>query len=227
MDVTVPELEYVAVTLAPERHTTRGFGRPPAPLTDVVTLGMPVVQRVTSDLAGADTSLTQFLRDNDSRWKFHIVHLGCSFRPPAGMNIAKARLSVELGAADEATRPIVWSLSPQRMQRAVERSRGLKLGANLGIAETAVEVTVAGEASEVFIESFGLQESACAWEFRQTVMDSVSGTHRLAVVTRSQRDLSPSGRISMSATITYRRFKLLQFRSDLTEQEPLAFQLAA
>src|ERR1700682_1076240 len=79
MDVTVPELEYVAVTLAPERHTTRGFGRPPAPLPDVVTLGMPVVQQVTSDLAGADTSLAQFLRDNDSRWKFHIVHLGCSF----------------------------------------------------------------------------------------------------------------------------------------------------
>lgn len=112
MDVTVPQLEYIPVALAPERQTTRGFGRPPTPMTDVVILGVPIVQRITTDLCGADTALAQFLRDNDSRWQFHIVHLGCSFRPPTGMNITKARLSVELGAADEPTQePIAFQLA--------------------------------------------------------------------------------------------------------------------
>jgi hypothetical protein len=221
-----PDLEFVPVTLAADRGTTRGFGGSPL-LTSVVTIGLPVVQQITEELVGEDEALRQFVRRSYREWQFHLVHLGCSFHARDGMQIVKSQVAVrlDLEQAGDRSQAIVWSLLPQRMERPVDITQGLKVGAKLGFVETTIELTSAGKGSEVFVEAYGLQESDCSWDFRQTPQDSISGTHRLALIARSPRNVVTNGQVTVGATISYRRFKLMPFRLELADQPPITFEL--
>jgi len=226
VEVETPDLKFVPVTLAADRGSTRALGGRPV-LTSVVAIGLPVVQQITEELVGEDEALRQFVRRSYREWQFHLVHLGCSFHARDGMQIAKAQVAVRLDVEQAGDRPqaIVWSLIPQRMERPVDITQGLKVGAKLGFAETTVEVTSAGKGAEVFVEAYGLQESGCSWDFRQTPRDSISGTHRLALIARSPRNVVTNGQVTVGATISYRRFKLMPFRLELADQPPVMFEL--
>ena len=229
MEIVPPDLEYVPVALAADSSQTRSLGRPPV-ISSAVELGFPVAQPITEELTGEDEALRQFLRHNVREWQFHLVHLGCSFHPDDGMQIAKARVAVRLnpGEAGGTSAPaIVWSLDPQRTERPVDISQSVKLGAKLAFAEAALEMTSEGKGAEVFIEAYGLQQSACSWEFRRTARDKVSGTYRLALIVRSFRGTSASGEVTVDATVSYRRFSLMPFRSELARQPPVAFVIGA
>jgi hypothetical protein len=229
MEFVAPDLEYVPIALAADSSGTRGLGRRPV-IASAVALGTPVAQRITEELTGEDEALRQFLRHSFREWQFHLVHLGCSFRPGDGMEIAKARVAVRLdsGAAEGTNaQAIVWSLNPQRMERPVDVTQSVKLGAKLAFVEAALEVTSEGKGTEVFIEAYGLQQSNCCWEFRRTARNNVSGTHRLALVMRSSRSMTATGQVTVDATVSYRRFSLMPFRSELADQAPAMFTIDA
>ncbi|MEV6304140.1 hypothetical protein AB0M02_32375 [Actinoplanes sp. NPDC051861] len=223
--IDFPVLKSLPVALVGDSGTTRAGGGPPA-LTDVVTLGVPLVQEVTEETVKADDALVEFVRAGDPRWRFHLVHLGCSFRPADGVRIARAEVGVRLKAPDAtADQPIVWSLTPQRAERPVEVTRGVTLGAKLAFVEATVESNSQGTGAEVFIESFGLLESACSWEFRRSDREEIRGTQRLALVVRAPRAENTVGQLTVKATITYRRWRMFPFRAVLPDGQPLSFEL--
>lgn len=224
MEIEVPDLTEAAGELVPDDRVTRAADRPD-PVRGAVSLGVPVVQPITAELAGDDAALRAFLADQ--AWSFHLVHLGATFTPGEDARFGQAWLTVRLARDDgaEVPPPIVWSLTPQRAERPVERSRSLKLGANLGF-EASVELGTTGKASEVFVESYGLQEPACTWEFTPTSSDEVRGSQRLALVARIPREAAVTGSVDLRATLTRKRLGVFPFRVALDSGEPLSFALA-
>jgi hypothetical protein len=228
MDVAVPELRDAPVTLVPAARVTRGFrGRESSPdqLRDALSLGVPVVQAVSAELAGEDKALLAFLAQEASAWRFHLVHLGCTFMPGDGDRFDQAWLSVQLARSDgDSPPPIAWSLAPDRASRPVTNPRTITLGAKL-LIEASVEVQTSGSHTETFVTTYGLQEPNCSWEFTRTSLDELRGTQRLALITRSPKDVSVTGTISLRATFTRPRFSKITYRLLEADAEALSFAL--
>lgn len=153
MEIKVPELTEVAVLLEPDGRVTRGSERP-EPVRGAVSLGLPLVQPITSELAGDDAALRTLL--DDQAWSFHLVHLGATFSPHTDARFGQAWLTVQLSRDDgaEAQPPIVWSLTPQRSAQPIERPLSLTLGASL-LFEASIEVATTIRRMEVFGKATG------------------------------------------------------------------------
>jgi hypothetical protein len=225
MEIEVPALTQLAGVLEPDERVTRGAQRPD-PVPGAVSLGVPVVQPLTADLASDDASLRTFLADPS--WSFHLVHLGATFTPAEDAWFSQAWLTVGLTRDDgeAAPQPIVWSLTPQRSTRPVERPWSIKLGAKLAI-DASVQVDTTTKHAEVFVEGYGLLEPACTWEFTATSMDKIRGSQRLALVARTPRDARVSGAVELRATLARRKLGLFPFRMALGAGEPMSFSIDA
>jgi hypothetical protein len=228
MELEIPLLRDIPAVLEPDIRATRGDRELADPIAGACSVGEPIVHAVTTELAGADTALTAFIQQTSSTWQFHVVFLGCSFNAPDGMHFDKAWLTVHLERADGAVpAPIAWSIDPLRLARAVERTRSISLGASLGIGKASVDVSSTGQADELFVEAFGLQESACTWEFSRTTAEIISGTQRLVLVTRSPVDAPSAGRVEIRATLSRRRFSVIPYRVTTPERPYVCFELVS
>src|SRR3954463_1992293 len=102
MEIEVPRLAEVDGVLEADERVTRTNGRPPqdrpAPVRDAVSLGFPIVQQLTADLAGDDTALRTFLAD--PAWNFHLIHLGATFTPQEDARFSRAWITVRLTRDD-------------------------------------------------------------------------------------------------------------------------------
>lgn len=225
MEIEVPQLTEVAGVLEPDDRITRGNDRP-APVREAVSLGIPVVQPLTAELAGDDMALRTFLADQ--AWLFHLVHLGATFTPAEGTRFGHAWITVRLTRDDgaQAPPPIFWSLTPQRAERPVERSQTLKISAKLGF-EASVGMERTDKRTEIFVESYGLQESTCGWEFTPTSTDEVRGSQRLALIARTPRMTPVTGSVDLHASLTRKRLGVFPFRMTLDTGEPLTFTIDA
>ncbi|MBP2325904.1 hypothetical protein JOF56_006289 [Kibdelosporangium banguiense] len=222
MDIEVPGLTEAPAVLEPDSRTTRGKAKA-EPVHGVVSVGLPVVQAITPELAAGDLALQAFLAD--TAWTFHLVHLGATFAPGED-RFGQAWLTVTLARSDGAATPppIIWSLTPQRAQRPIEQSRSLKLGAKLGF-EASAEIVKSGKREEIFVETYGLQEPACTWEFTSTTLDQVRGTQRLALVARVPAGTPVSGSVELRATLSRKRLGLFPFKVAVSGGGPLGFTL--
>lgn len=228
MDIPVPELIDAPVTLVPDARVTRRFQRSassPGPLSGALSLGVPVVQAVSAELAGEDKALLAFLAQGASAWRFHLVHLGCTFMPGKGDRFDRAWLSVQLARPDgDSPPPIAWSLAPEQASRPVTNPRTITLGAKL-LLEASLEVQTSGSHTETFVTTYGLQEPNCSWEFTRTSLDELRGTQRLTLITRSPKDVSVTGTIALRATLTRPRFPKITYRILEADSETLSFAL--
>lgn len=227
MELEIPELRELPVVLEPEVRRTRRIGDKAAALEGALSLGEPIVQAVTPELAGDDTPLREFIAQTQE-WRFFVVYLGCSFLPPDGAEFDKAWVSVQLRRTDlQEPGPIVWSLAPVHAKRAVERSRTIRLGANVQLGQAFVELGSRGEASEIFIESFGLQQASCTWMFSKTSTEQIRGAHRLVLVARCPGGNLSQGVVEVRAILRRQRWALSRYRAPLPEGSQLEFSLPA
>jgi hypothetical protein len=224
MDIEVPELTEVPALLEPDGRVVRGQVKPD-PVRGAVSVGLPVVQAITDELAAGDVALRTFLADEGSAWRFHLVHLGATFTPGEdrfGQAWLVVRLTRDDGAA--APTPIVWSLTPQRAQRPIDRSRTFKMSAKL-VFEASAEIGSSVKGEETFVETYGLQEPSCTWEFTPTSLDPVRGTQRLALVARVPKDTRVTGSVELRATLSRKRFGLFPYTVALDGGAQLAFTI--
>jgi hypothetical protein len=227
MEIELPELIETAAILEPDARVTRGASRPD-PVRGAVTLGLPVVQPINQKLVGDDAALLAFLTEEGSIWRFHLVYLACSFTPSDHASFGQAWLTVRMTRDDSLAEPppIAWSLTPQRAERPVERSRTVRIGAKLAL-EIAAEVQTSAPHNEIFVQSYGLQEPTCSWEFTRTSLDEIRGTQRLALVARAPSDSAVTGTVELRATLGRQRLGLLTYRMALDSGSPLSFTLNA
>jgi len=225
MDIELPELTEFAAVLESDGRVVRGKRRPD-PVLGAVSLGVPVVQAINAELAGGDAALRAFLADEAAAWRFHLIYLGATFNPGDSSHFRKAWLTVRMTRDDGADSPppIAWSLTPQRAERSVERPRSVKISANL-VFDASVEVTGVGKHNEIFIDTYGLQEPACTWEFTRTSLDEVRGTQRLAMVARVPKDTTITTVVDLRATLVRQRLGVISYRVPLDNASPLSFNL--
>ncbi|GAA4070226.1 hypothetical protein [Nonomuraea soli] len=226
MELDAPDLAWLPATMTADARVTRGRPRP-APVRGAVTLGRPVVQPLTEELAAGDPPLRAFLAEQGGAWRFHLVHLGCSFLPEPGARFAQAWLTVRLARADGVPEPvpIAWSLDPLRSERPVEQTTTVKIGAK-AVLEAGVEVSTTGSRTEVFLTAYGLQEDTCTWEFTRTAREEIRGGQRLALVARTPGRALAVGEVELRATLVRRRLGVLPYRVALDGGEPLTFRLS-
>lgn len=224
LTVEVPDLAQVDAIIEPD-WGARGDSHRPDPMAGVISLGRPISQQITVDLAGDDAALRAFLTDEGSAWCFHVVHLGVTFKPDDGSRIGQAWLTVRLARADGVPEPppIAWSLMPPRSERPVERTRSLTIGANLGF-DASLEFATRGRRNVVFVETYGLQQPTCGWEFNRTPLDEIRGTQRLALIARIPKDTVTTGIVELDASVIRRRLGILPYRTALAGV-PLSFAL--
>jgi hypothetical protein len=74
----------------------------------------------------------------------------------------------------------------------------------------------------VFLDTCGLQEPACTWEFTRTALHEIRGSQRLAAVVRTPRDAPTSGSIELRATLTRKKFGMFAFRAAVDNGSPIA-----
>jgi hypothetical protein len=227
MELEIPELRELPAALEPVVRRTRRTADQATVVEGALSVGEPIVQAVTAELAGDDTPLREFIAQTQE-WRFFVVYLGCSFLPPDGGEFDKVWVSVQLERADlQDPGPIVWSLAPVSAKRAVERSRTIKLGANVQLGQAFVELGSRGEATEIFIESLGLQQSSCTWIFNKTSTEQIRGAHRLILVARCPSGKFSHGVVEVRAMLRQRRWALSRYRVSLPEGSPLEFSLPA
>ena len=153
--------------------------------------------------------------------------MACSFVSSEDTRFGQAWLTVRLGRGDDRVEPtpIVWSLTPQRSERFVAQTRTVKVGAKLWLGEGNVEVQSSGSHGEIFLDTYGLQEPSCTWEFTRTSSDEIRGTHRLALVTRAPADAPVNGTVELTATVQRKRFGLFTYRVMLDGGAAVEFSL--
>ena len=226
MELPIPQLADLPVVLQPDSRTTRGRREYARPVDGALSLGVPVVQPVTTHLAADDAPLQEFLEQNRSQWSYSLVYLGCTFFMVDGYTFEKAWITVQLGQpGTQDARPITWSMSPMRQCRQQQTSRTVKLGATVGIVQGTLEVDSIGSQNETFLEAFGLQEPSCSWEFSRTSADEIRGSYRLVLVARRASKTASQGVVNISATMNRRRFGVATYRMSAAPEAPVQFSV--
>jgi hypothetical protein len=237
MEIYVPTLKEFAVMLEPQELSgvpsdvdmVRGRGRPAAtPVHDALSMGVPVVQPMTHDLAGDDLPLRAFLAGDGSGWSFHLVSLSCTFSPRGREIFRWARVTVRLTAhgVQGELPPIAWSLTPLSASRPVEQTGTVTLGATLGFVGVSADLGTARRHKETFVTAYGLQQPVCSWEFTRTSTDELLGCQALRLVVRSPRGLRTRGDVQLEAVLARRSIGALGYRAAAPSAgEPLAFAL--
>jgi hypothetical protein len=225
MELQLPFLSETPTTLVSTDRTTRGDkARQPDTLPNVLSLGEPIVLPVTEDLAGEDEALRKFITESSELWSFSLVYLGCSFRQPEQGDLESAWLTVTLDGRPE--KPIVWSMAPLRVAHEAEQTRSVTIGGKLALGEFSVEHSRTAPKTEISCQAFGLQETACIWEFSRGD-DDIRGSVRLVLVARCGRGTAGTGAVSMQATVRRQRLGVFPYRAEVAGQPAVSFVLPA
>ena len=231
-----PEIPEHDLILEPENRITRGSGTESVdPLEGWVSIGEPVPVPLTIDSVSEDKDLVNFLKsENAEHFKFHRVHLSCTFRPHNDPFV-NAWLKVQLARSDDiqTPQPIAWSMKPRRLEKFVEISRTVKIGASLKILPEVAELGIGSgserkqtwQHNEVFLEALNELQSDPIWEFTKTDKEPIRKSHRFDLVVRSPKDAVTGGMVSLSATVERKRLGIIPYKAAFPDNPQLTFQL--
>jgi hypothetical protein len=226
IEIEVDEAPELDARLLPQDEATKGVetaGADVKPLHGCFSIGTPVVQPFTDELAAQDKDLGQFLvRERD--YRFHLVHVACTFRPERDTPFEAASLQIRL-QAEGGAEAIAWSMSPERLTDSVHYSRKIGVTSELKVFEVNAETEKSGETRDVYVEASGLLQSDPAWEFTRTDRVPISGSHRLFLVVRAPRDAVVTGDLELSMTLRLRRLGIIPYRAELPNAATGTFRL--
>ena len=203
-------------------------------LTGWISLGEPIVLPITSKLVPEDDmALRQFLELNDASYKFFLIQLACTFKPPQDEWFKQAWMAVNLVREDNSpeSQPIAWDMQPKLVAQPVEISSTVKLNASLKLAEiflgaqAGVEQEKKWTESQIFLEALNELQSDPVWEFSRTVTAQIRGLHRFHLVVRAPRGAVTSGTVNLSATVERKRFLFITYQTNFSDAPQLTFRL--
>ncbi|WP_322751726.1 MULTISPECIES: hypothetical protein [unclassified Frankia] len=211
-------------------RSVRGGGGPPPLIDSLVVVGRPQTVRLTADRTTDDPELTRFIGADASRWHYHLVGLSCTFTPTDDQQLATAWIQVELAnvAAPNAEPPVATSLEPLRLERIQPISVTAKIAVPC-VFVSELGITRGGESRQVMVEARYEGTSRPAWHLTEASAWPISGIQRLRLIARVPANTDAVGRVSIGASIRYRRFGSRAFsyrsRTEGTADGP-TFQLS-
>ncbi|MGH3937573.1 MAG: hypothetical protein ACRDTG_02910 [Pseudonocardiaceae bacterium] len=111
---------------------------------------------------------------------------------PVTPRLEKAEVRLTLTSVGGAVAPIAWSMTPMRITHSSELTTTVQLGPQLALFGVeaslgSVERGRTEQRQEVYLEGLNALRSDPAWELRRTSTMELRGSHRLAMVVRTER----------------------------------------
>lgn len=213
-------VQWVDVPLVPDERATkaptRNFAVPE--LQGWLSLGVPIVSQV--DASGAS--------DSSAYDYFHVL-LAASFRPQEDAPFDRVWTQVELTPRTTGE-AIAWSMYPMKEATAVEVTRKVGLDASVSLhgatGKIGSETEHSYNSENVFLLAYNLQASNPVWEFSATESQPVRGAHSLHLIVRRSKNVPVVGRVSVTATVSYKRLGIFTVRSKVAALPELQFSIA-
>jgi hypothetical protein len=210
-------LGMLDITLTPESrlHTPKTL----SPMTGRVSLGYPVVRKLTAREAAGDVEgWLEFLTHESLTSDYYLLSLVCSFRPAQnGDKFIEATVGIELKSTGEPAdrQPIAWSISPSRRTVAGGRTSHIALNAKLAFLQTTVDLTPGPEPEQLVVVGAGERDSDPEWSFRASNGSEIVGDETLAVIVKAAKDVPVRAHVRISATLKHHRFGRSPYRADM------------
>jgi hypothetical protein len=238
LTIELPELSFVDVPLERERvqRTVRGTPAKTEQVSDnppiSVSIGVPIVQRITAETVAEDRELRSFI-EQSSDTRFSLIQLACCFRPDEDRPFRKARLTARLyadNAENEQQRPIAWSLDPRVLAESVQTVRKTTLSTGLKFFDVGItgggEVTETTNRSVPFLEAFGELESEPYWEFTRTPSRDIRGPFRFSMIVKSSGADQSHADFAIRTEVEITRFGFRTYRTAAAGVDALKVRLA-
>jgi len=201
------EPSWIDVALIPEKTKalTRGG---PGRIEGSIRLGLPIVRAITHDELDAATARQH--RADLATFRYHLVQLACSLRPPDGEHFGRAFIHVKLeGGTDEAP-VIAYSLDPMERTITEGRSTRIGIGADLGLISIEAEHERTASREVATVVAYGVRTGEPSWELKRAGGRVLQGSYYFAILTRSPIGIRTRGTVSLTATIEKWRFVTLE-----------------
>ncbi|PRY00402.1 hypothetical protein [Allonocardiopsis opalescens] len=188
-----------------------------------LSVGGPVVRRLTAQEAAGETDWAAFLAEEAERSEYFLLHLVLSFRPdrrspPGGEPFADAAVGVLLHSPDAGPgeQPVAWSITPKSRSgpRTGEPAR-VVLNAKLVFVESTLEFSPGGGGAALTVVGMGERQSDPEWRFTARPEHPLVGDEHVAVVVKAPRGRALRASVQVSASVRRRRLGLVPVRAEL------------
>jgi hypothetical protein len=201
------------------------------PLSRRLSIGGPLFRPIEPEDADDDEELRRFIEEELGRFRYHLGHLTCTFRPANDETFTECWVGLDLVRADgvDEPAPIAWSMQPQRLDEPVEISTTIGLGASLKLPPVDIGPTLERTSTrthrEVYLQAYDEQESTPCWELYRTQSVPLRGMQRLLVVVRSPAGAEIDGTARVQAKVRGRRGVLLPYEATIDGEKVRRFRL--
>jgi len=236
--IEVPEVEPREVMLEPHAPRPRkGDDDRPAPTDEPASrmaLGGPVWRPLLIGASGIKDP-RGLLEQQESGFRFFLVHLTATFMPVSDEPFKAAEVAVDLDVdRRQADSPIAWSLAPDALLDIVKVSREVRLNGSLQIVGLGPFEPGGGsgwtrsasvDRKEAFLLAGNELRSDPYWRLRETHATKVEGMVRLLLVVRSREGAPVSGRMQASAWVERKRYGVWAYEARIPGSAAIAFTL--
>lgn len=223
MDLVLPKLDFTELVLSPAEEPTRGDVE--LPMDQFVTIGGPVALPLLATDDAQDADVKAFIEARSQGFRFHLVYLAFSARPPEDQPLASVLLSLALRRTDGgAPDPIALSMTPRVLNRPVELSRTVKLSVPLKVVDAAVERAEKTSSQEAFLQSYNELRPDPYWEFREVTDVPIRGSQRLCLVVQAPH-VPCEGSLTVQVRVRRRRLGIFPYTAAPRDGSPITFAI--
>jgi hypothetical protein len=228
------DVEPQPVLLRPRPSTgTKGFAtREGEPLADRLLVGFPVWRAVRPGEDPAFNAL-DFKAEELAAYRFFLVHVTVTAYDDTNAPFTQINVGVPLSGSEQPDAVIAWSVAPDRMEDVVRLSRevswqaglkvraiGLEAGPGLGWKRGAIV-----DQTRCSLVAGGELTARPGWRWRQTAATRIDGMLRLVLVVRAAIATTATGQLTISGTVTQRKFGVFAYDARLPKGDWPSFTL--
>jgi hypothetical protein len=223
MEVQLPKLTFTDLVLTPEQAPTRKT--PVVDVDEVVTIGGPVSVPVKLEDIPEDDEARPFIADRADEFAFYLLHLSCTVPPRDGDQLTQVSLEFDLSRADgKLPGPTAVSMTPERLDKPVELSRTIKLGAALKAIDAEVQRVEKSVKDEVYLQALNLHRSDPGWQLYRTPLVPIRGMQKFVMVVQAPK-VTVNGSLGVKVTMKHKKLGLLPYKASHEDATPVTFTL--
>jgi hypothetical protein len=228
----LPDPELVSVRLDPTQRVTLGGGVAVEAEEQRISLGQPVC--LPADLDHVDDGAKPFLLGRpDSTFTLLAVTVSFVHDEDNPFKSAWVDITLRPQSPPDMAPPVAWSMVPFEESDPVNVTKKAVFDGSLKLKNPALGLDVGPRYERdnkitytqraVSVEALREGQSTPRWQFSETDVSPVRGTHRLTLIVDTARGAVGQAEISAGATIWLRRRKVFRYEAALDKLPEVAF----
>jgi hypothetical protein len=228
----LPEPELVSVRLDPAQRVTLGGEVAADAEEDRIWLGEPVC--MPADLEHVDEAARPFLVGRpDSTFTLLAVTVSFAHDEDNPLKSAWVDITLRRQSPPDMPEPVAWSMVPFDDSDPVNVTKKAVFNGSLKLKNPALGLNIGPSMKRendrtytqraVSVEALREGKSTPRWQFSETDVSAIRGTHRLTLIVDTARGAFAQAEISAGATIWLRRRKVFRYEAALDKVPEVAF----